>query len=44
MDHQQFPMPKQSPLYHAVHRDRYERQALMRELEKKTGRRILVYM
>jgi Serine dehydrogenase proteinase len=42
MDHQHF--PKQSPLYHAVHRDRYERQALMRELEKKTGRRILVYM
>lgn len=44
MGQQQIPMPKQSPLYHAIHRDRYERQALMKELEKITGRRILVYI
>lgn len=44
MGQQQNPMPKQSPLFHAIHRDRYERQALMKELEKITGRRILVYI
>lgn len=32
------------PLYHAVHRDRYERQALIREIEKVTGRRLIVYV
>jgi hypothetical protein len=37
-------LPKQTPLYHAVHRDRFDRQALIREIEKLTGRRILVYI
>ncbi|WP_124728176.1 SDH family Clp fold serine proteinase [Staphylospora marina] len=38
------PMPNQTPLYHAIHRDRYERQEFIREMEKATGRRILVYI
>lgn len=38
-----FPFSKQ-PLYHAVNRDRYDRQALIREIEKVTGRRLIVYV
>ncbi|WP_052807463.1 SDH family Clp fold serine proteinase [Risungbinella massiliensis] len=38
-----FQSPNQ-PLYHAVHRDRYDRQALIREIEKVTGRRLIIYM
>jgi hypothetical protein len=44
MDHQQLHLPKQTPLFHAVHRDRYERQEFIKEIEKVTGRRILIYI
>jgi len=32
-----------SPLYERLHTDRYERQAQIREIENRTGRRLLVY-
>jgi len=37
-------LPKQTPLYHAIHRDRYERQSFIKEIERATGRRLLVYI
>ncbi|AUS09815.1 hypothetical protein C1X05_13960 [Laceyella sacchari] len=40
----QLHMPKQTPLFHAIHRDRYERQELIKEIETVTGRRLLVYI
>ncbi|SDZ04379.1 hypothetical protein [Thermoactinomyces sp. DSM 45892] len=36
-------LPNQ-PLTHAVNRDRYDRQAFIKEIEKVTGRRVIVYM
>jgi hypothetical protein len=36
--------PTQSPLFYALHRDRYSRQALIREIENRTKRRLLVYV
>lgn len=44
MDDPQLSFPKQTPLFHAVHRDRYERQAAIKEIEKLTGRRLIVYI
>lgn len=35
-------LPTQSPLYHAQHSDRYNRQALIRQYEDGTGARLLV--
>jgi hypothetical protein len=37
-------LPVDQPLYHAVHRDRYSRQALIRAIEQKTDRHLLVYI
>ena len=31
------PPPKKTPMYQAMHADRYRRQALIRDIEKKTG-------
>lgn len=36
--------PAQTPLFHSVNRDRYERQELIRSIESFTGRRLLVYI
>jgi hypothetical protein len=44
MNQKGLPMPNQTPLYHAIHRDRYERQEFIKEIEKATGRRVLVYI
>ncbi|WP_028776203.1 SDH family Clp fold serine proteinase [Shimazuella kribbensis] len=37
-------LPPNQPLYHAVHRDRYIRQTLIKEVEKVTGRPLIVYI
>lgn len=37
-------LPSQTPLFHAVNRDRYERHSLIKQIEEFTGRRLLVYI
>ena len=37
-------LPPQTPLFHAVNRDRYERQSIIRNIENHTGRRLIVYI
>jgi hypothetical protein len=37
-------IPTQTPLFHAVNRDRYERQNIIKEIEQYTGRRLIVYI
>ena len=37
-------IPKQSPLYHSLHKDRYARQRRIREIEQETGRTLIVYV
>lgn len=37
-------IPKQTPLFHAYNRDRYERQDLIKEIEQYTGRKLIVYV
>ena len=37
-------IPKQSPLYHSLHKDRYARQQRIREIEQETGRTLIVYV
>ncbi len=37
-------LPKQTPLFHAVNRDRYERQDFIRQIESYTGRRLIIYI
>lgn len=36
--------PSQTPLFHSVNRDRYDRQSLIQQIEAYTGRRLLVYI
>lgn len=43
-NHHPLHLPKQTPLYHSIHRDRYERQSFIKEIERATGRRLLVYI
>lgn len=38
------PVPKQTPLYHALERARYTRQELIRDLEETTGRQVICYV
>lgn len=37
-------LPVQTPLFHSVNRDRYDRQEIIRQIESYTGRRLLVYI
>lgn len=37
-------LPNQTPLFHAVNRDRYERQEFIRSIEGVTGRKLIVYV
>jgi len=37
-------LPRQTPLFHAVNRDRYERQGLIKGIEEVTGRRLIIYI
>ena len=37
-------IPKQSPLYHSLHKDRYARQQRIREIEQATGRTLIIYV
>ncbi len=38
------PVPSQTPLFHALERDRYRRQEQIRALEERTGRRLICYV
>ncbi|MFL5816077.1 MAG: SDH family Clp fold serine proteinase [Conexibacter sp.] len=38
------PVPEQTPLYHALERARYDRQARIRTIEERTGRRLIAYV
>jgi hypothetical protein len=38
------PIPEQTPLYHALERSRYVRQAQIRAIEQRTGRRLIAYI
>lgn len=44
MSDNQINLPNQTPLFHSINRDRYERQAFIREIEQATGRRLIVYI
>ena len=37
-------IPSQTPLFHAINKDRYARQQLIKNIEKKTKRQLLVYI
>lgn len=37
-------IPSQTPLFHSVNRDRYDRQSMIQQIEEVTGRRLLVYI
>lgn len=36
--------PTRTPMYKAIHAPRYERQALIRDIQKKTGRKLICYV
>lgn len=36
--------PEQTPLYHAIHKERYSRQQLIEEIERETGRELIIYI
>jgi hypothetical protein len=38
------PIPKQTPFYRAVNRDRYQRQDLINEIQQQTGRKLISYI
>jgi ATP-dependent protease ClpP protease subunit len=38
------PVPDQTPLYYALEQPRYSRQTLIREIERRTGRRLIAYV
>lgn len=38
------PIPDQTPLYHAIEQPRYSRQAQIRAIEERTGRRLICYI
>jgi ClpP class serine protease len=40
----QLPTPTNTPMYQAIHADRYRRQALIKEIEKKTGKCLISYV
>ena len=37
-------LPPQTPLYHSIHKDRYSRQQLLKEVEAATKRELIVYI
>lgn len=38
------PAPTRTPMYEAFHNDRYQRQALIKEIQERTGRRLICYV
>lgn len=40
----EIPVPAQTPLFHTLQQDRYTRQGHIREIEKRTGRRLIAYV
>src|ERR1700732_1573073 len=38
------PTPTKTPMYQALHADRYRRQALIKDIEKKTGKCLICYV
>jgi len=40
----EIPIPSQSPLFHAMNQERYTRQDKIKEIEKATGRTLIVYV
>lgn len=37
-------LPPQSPLFRSIHKDRYSRQEIIKEIEGLTGRKLIIYM
>lgn len=38
------PVPTKTPLFQAIHAERYQRQAIIKNIQKQTGRRLICYV